>query len=173
MLDHHQPTLTMNTHHRWIIALLGTLLLGGCRSVTADGPTGGEDMKQEMMQADRDYCEATAEHGIDGWASYYADDGVKLELGGDTARGPKQVAEQDAPMFEDPSIRLSWEPVKGFMYEDGVHGFTTGRFCLVRAGAGGEETELATGNYVTVWRRGVDGWKIILDTGAPDPPPGN
>ena len=161
----------MNAHHPWILALLGTLLLGGCRSVSQVGPTGGDDVKDEMMQADRDYCEATAMHGIEGWASYYAEDGIRLELGGGTARGPKQIAAQDGPMFQDPSIRLTWAPVDGFMYEDGVHGFTTGRFRLVQTQEGGEEIELSTGNYVTVWRRDPEGWRILLDTGAPDPPP--
>ena len=35
-------------------------------------------------------------------------------------------------------------------------------------GDGGGETQLATGTYVSIWRRGPDGWRCPLDVGIPD-----
>ena len=39
------------------------------------------------------------------------------------------------------------------------------------AAAGSEPRVSAAGAYLTIWRREGDGWKVILDTGAPDPAP--
>ena len=58
----------------------------------------------------------------------------------------------------------------GGAFADGKHGFTTGRSRSVQMTDAGEEVRW-TGAYVTWWRKGDDGkWKVILDTGAADPP---
>ena len=46
----------------------------------------------------------------------------------------------------------------------GDHGFTRGRYTLVRTSPDGGETVLGRGNYLSIWRRESDGWRVILDT---------
>jgi ketosteroid isomerase-like protein len=33
-------------------------------------------------------------------------------------------------------------------------------------------TTIATGQYLTIWRRDAEGWRVLVDTGVNDPPPG-
>jgi len=151
-------------------ACLATLLLIGCQT-TSEAIPQGIDMEEELFAMDREYCAAVQERGAEAWAEYYAEDGAHVSLGIEIARGPKEVFERDAPMFADPAIRLTWEPKEAHAYSCGMQGLTTGRFRVTHTASGGAETELATGHYVTVWRRQNGSWKVILDTGAPDLPP--
>ena len=135
-------------------------------------PSEAADAKAELMDADRAFAKAAAEKGLDGWMSFMADDAVRIApLGGKAHVGRAAVKELDAAIFADPKRKLVWEPTDGGAFADGRHGFTTGRSQVVaRNDAGGEEV-VRTGAYVTWWRKGDDGkWKVILDTGAQDPP---
>jgi len=129
-------------------------------------------LKTELTDADRAFAKAAAEKGIDGWMSFMADDAVRVSpLGGKARVGKAAVKELDAAMFADPKRKLVWEPTDAGAFADGKHGWTTGRFKMLARNDKGEEEVLRTGAYVTWWRKGADGrWKVILDTGAPDPP---
>ncbi|MEW6071992.1 MAG: nuclear transport factor 2 family protein [Planctomycetota bacterium] len=153
------------------VALATIQLLAACRAVPADDPPGDPNRSYQLLQADRDFCATTAARGIDGWTSFFAAEGVRLELGGKFARGPAEIAERDAPAFADPATRLVWEPATAHVFAGGELGFTTGPYRLVRIGADGRETALATGRYFSLWRRENGRWKVLLDTGALDPVP--
>jgi ketosteroid isomerase-like protein len=130
------------------------------------------DVREDLLAADREFAKAAAEKGLDGWMSVMAEDAVRIApIGGKAVIGTKAVRELDAGLFADPKKKLVWEPMDGGSFADGTHGFTTGKAKFVTAGADGKEESTWTGSYVTVWRKGTDGkWKVILDTGAADPP---
>jgi ketosteroid isomerase-like protein len=161
---------------RLIVAVAAAVLVGVCgwavAGRTTPPPTAEPDAKRELMDADLAFAKATAEKGIDGWMSFMADDAVRIApLGGKAHVGKAAVRELDAKMFADPNRKLLWEPTDGGAFADGSHGFTTGRSRVVVKSADGKEEVRSTGNYVTWWRKGPDGrWKVILDTGATDPP---
>ena len=50
-----------------------------------------------------------------------------------------------------------------------ILGYTVGLYQRSQMGAGGR-TVVSTGKYVSIWRRERGAWKVILDTGVPDPP---
>lgn len=129
------------------------------------------DVKAELMAADRAFFKAAAEKGLDGWMSYLADDVVRVApLGGKGHVGKAAARALDADLFADPKAKLSWEPTDGGAFADPKYGWTTGRAKIVaRTDAGGEDVKW-TGAYVTVWRKDSAGWRVILDTGAADPP---
>ncbi len=136
-------------------------------------PKDKTDAKTELMDADRAFAKATAEKGIDGWMSFMADDAVRIApLGGKAHVGRDAVRKLDAALFfADPKEKLVWEPTDGGAFDDGKYGYTTGRSRMLAKNDKGEEDVRWSGAYVTWWRKGADGrWKVILDTGAADPP---
>ena len=123
---------------------------------------------RSLIEADREFFEATSARGLDGWVSWYAEDAARIDLFGKIARGPAEIREMDAPMFEDETVRLEWSPTDAGLFGDGTHGFTRGRYEVIRREPGKDPVVRGTGSYLTLWRREADGWKVILDTGARD-----
>ncbi|MFL5537592.1 MAG: hypothetical protein ACJ8J0_01285 [Longimicrobiaceae bacterium] len=64
-------------------------------------------------------------------------------------------------------IRLAWHPAYAHAAMSGDLGFTTGP-SQVMDSTGAVQ---GYGNYVTVWRRGADGWKWVVDLGISNPQP--
>lgn len=125
------------------------------------------DVKAEVMAADRAFYKAASDKGLDGWMSYLSDDVVRVApLGGKGHVGKAAARKLDAPLFTDPNERLTWEPTDGGGFADKNLGWTTGRAKIVA-----KDGEVKwTGAYVTIWRKEAAGWRVILDTGAADPP---
>jgi ketosteroid isomerase-like protein len=124
------------------------------------------------MAADRAFAVAARERGLDGWMEWMAPDAARLpRMGAAGIRGLAEIRAADAALFAVAGTRLAWEPTEGGLYADGLHGFTTGRYEVLQRRPDGSEQAVARGAYVTFWRREADGaWRVILDTGAPDPP---
>jgi len=136
---------------------------------------GKAELKSEegLMAADRAFAEATARDRLDGWMHFFADDAVKFTFKGPLARGKEAVRAVDAPTFENPAISLVWEPTDAGLFADGKTGFTRGDYRVLMKDDAGEVTVVSSGNYLTMWRLEEKGWKVILDTGQPDPAPEN
>lgn len=125
----------------------------------------------ELMQADRDFQQAYLARRGDGWADFYAADGVEadIDMAGPALHGQDAVRASARERFADTTRTLRWEPLAAGLWRDRTHGFTQGRWRSVVRAADGTETEQATGHYLTIWRREADGrWKVILDTGVAD-----
>lgn len=141
-------------------------LLAPC--VWAQG--GGSSIEEQLMQADRNFQAASLEHGLDGWLEFMSDDIVRLPgMGESGLQGKAAVRAVDASLFADPGRRLLWEPVAAGVFNDGRHGYTTGRYRVVVISEGDSEEVLGSGAYLTWWRLDDGGrWRVILDTGTPD-----
>ena len=127
-------------------------------------PSAGAEV---LMQADRDFAKATAERRLQGWLEYFAEDGVSLA--NQPAVGREAIRAAFKPLFDNPSFRLEWAPVKAGILPSGTVGYTEGRATSYRTGPRGEEL-VQHSSYVTVWKKQADGsWKVVFDTGAPDP----
>ena len=152
-----------------LAATLAALLAGaacGTRMPAGDDAA----IASQLMQADRDFARDTGKRGIDGWVGALAPDAARVDLHGAIARGPAGARIQDAALFADPDVRLTWEPTDAGVFEDRRHGFTRGRYKVLTTGPEGKEPRVTAGGaYLTIWRREGDGWKVILDTGSPDP----
>lgn len=125
--------------------------------------------KQELLAADRAFCKATTEKGIDGWMSYMASDAARLgPIGSKFVTGTDNIRKQDGPLFANPQVKLLWEPADAHAFADGKSGITTGKYRLIEKSAEGKETTKSQGAYVTTWRKDETGWKVIFDTGVPE-----
>jgi ketosteroid isomerase-like protein len=76
-----------------------------------------------------------------------------------------------ASAFADTSYSLNWEPARAELSASGDLGFTIGRYQSRRMDADGQPI-VRTGTYLSIWRREESGaWKVVVDTGVPDPEP--
>ncbi len=127
--------------------------------------------ERELKEADRAFDRAAAERGIDGWVSYFTPDAARIVPKGPIARGHEAIRSLDGPTFADPKRMLTWEPIDAGMFDTGDHGYTRGRYRVMRVEDGNRE-EISAGWYLSIWRREAEGWRVILDTGGPDEKPG-
>lgn len=116
---------------------------------------------EELVALEREFAAAVGAQGArEGFLRYLAPDGLLFR--------PAPVAGveffKDAP--DDPGL-LEWTPSYALLAGAGDLGFTTGpwRYRASRTNAGVN----ATGQYVTVWRRTEQGWKVGVDAGVGGP----
>jgi hypothetical protein len=117
-----------------------------------------------MMEADRRFAAAVdAAVGAERarvWASWFAADGRQI-LPGRVVTGRADIAALMEGAFADPDFHLRWAPDQA-----GDH-WTSGRYTSERPGPGGPVR--TAGRYLTVWTLTGEGWRVAVDTGAPDP----
>ncbi len=146
-----------------VTALLAVLLAGpACaRRATPD----------DLVRREAEFAAAVSAGDVERFGAFLADDAVFLAPGGTVARGREAVTREWRALLRDPARQLTWEPTEAFLAPDGQLGYTYGDWRQVREGAGGAEL-LATGRYVTIWRREPDGvWRAVLDAGTTDTTP--
>jgi ketosteroid isomerase-like protein len=147
-----------------VIGLAAALMITAC-TVSEDPAL----VREELMQADRDFAAETAERGGDGWADWFAADGVMLTDSG-TIQGQEKIREAMKAAFAPGNPRLTWDPVSADVGSGGDFGYTRGRWASVKTLPDGSDSTLATGNYISIWRKVPDeGWKVVLDIGNDAP----
>lgn len=152
---------------RLILVLVAFSLLG----ISWGQGKGEEKAGKDLMAADRAFAAATSKRGLDGWMEFMTEDAVRLhKLGGKAIRGHAAIRKADGPLFADPTKKLVWEPTEAGAFQDGRHGFTTGKYRVLKREADGSDKVLSKGSYLTWWRKEKNGWRVILDTGTPDRP---
>jgi ketosteroid isomerase-like protein len=139
--------------------------LGSWRVKTAEA---ARDTGKILMALDRDFDEATASRGLDGWMSFFAGDAVVLPAGSHMLVGKDAIREQMRRRFLTPGYALRWEPIEG--YGEGNLGYTYGVYKSTAPDAQGN-LAVTYGKYVTIWRKEGKDWKIVLDCGNQSPPP--
>jgi len=117
-----------------------------------------------MFAADRAFCRDAAARGLDGWMAWLAPDAIRI-YGTDVVRGLDAIRERDRLQFADPRTRLLWGPADGGVLMDGALGFTSGPYRLEREEGDGGVHVAARGRYLSLWRHGEEGWRVVLDTG--------
>ena len=156
------------------LSLAVTSALVGCGSTcpAPAAPTAQHDEardREALMQADRDFAKATSERGLEGWVSFFTDDGVQFPNKKDVIQGKAAIRAQMTPLFSDPDLRLEWEPARADA--SGDLGWTIGHARLMHKEPDGSWTVKVKLKYLTVWHRQPDGtWKVAIDVGNEDAP---
>lgn len=150
------------------IAILVLLLSA---SGVARAEPAAADERQPLLQADRDFDQATAEKGIEGWVAYFAENGSMLPEKGAPISGHEAIRQAMGPAFANPDFSLRWQPTRAEILIPGMLGYTVGRFERKTKNPEGK-TVRVRGTYFSVWKKQADGsWKIVFDTGSADGPP--
>lgn len=139
-------------------------------SVAFAGPVEGE-----LMATDKAFSDMSVAKGSPAaFLAYVADDVRLFGSRGEPLIGKAKVAAFYAsPEYQATrpnEAKFTWAPVEAFASPDGKFGWTNGHWKFVappdKSGARAE----STGHYVTIWRKGPEGWKIVGDIGTDDPP---
>jgi len=155
--------------NRSLVILALASLATGCAAANTGGSPGAST-ENSLMQADRDFADATHARGIDGWMSFYTRDAIRIQYRGNMVKGFDAIRQFDTGYISDTTNVLNWEPTDAHVFRGGDIGSTTGRYWAVsRAGANAGK-EAGRGRYVTMWRRDGGRWLVIMDTGYPEPP---
>jgi uncharacterized protein (TIGR02246 family) len=146
-----------------LAAVLGAaLLLAAC-----EHPHHREAAIKAIGAADSAFARATTERGADGWAGFFAHDGVMM-IPGSTVVGRAAIRSLMTPELADTTASFTWHPVTVDAADDGDLGYSIGRWDRAPRAGGGKPAR--HGSYVTVWRKQGDGtWKVVLDIGNADP----
>ncbi len=159
--------MTVQTIRR-VVVMIALTGLAACGPGTAsrEEPVDASVLEAELMDADRAFNAATSESGVEGWASFFAEDAAMVQSGVGEIRGKEAIFATMAPYFAT-GARLSWEPLRAEVSGDGTLGYTIGEYRSETVGADGESLS-GRGLYVSVWRREGDGsWRVVMDLGNP------
>ena len=125
----------------------------------------------KLVQADRDFNDATAARGLDGFRAFLAENAGTLRADRPVIVGRDALAETWKPLLSNPALAIHWGPLSGSLSSGGDMGYTVGTYEITKTDEKGKRV-VATGKYVTIWRKQLDGsWKVEFDSGVPDSDP--
>lgn len=128
-------------------------------------------VRASLIAADQEFAAATAATGLEGWLAAYDSTGIQMEPDQPFTPGIPAIRAAMAPAFADSTFRLTWDPDMAFASAAGDLGYTLGTWQATHYNAEGRGS-VATGKYVTIWRKQTDGkWKVVFDGGNPDSSP--
>jgi ketosteroid isomerase-like protein len=142
-------------------------VLGGGLGVGAAEPpspladTGITPGKALLFDLEARFAKATAEGGGKAFATWFAEDGVSLANGQTPVRGREAIAGQATWLAKD--YQLTWTPTDAVMSPAGDMGYTWGHY-EGRSHDSDGNAKVTSGRYLTIWRKGKDGWKVVVDT---------
>jgi len=126
---------------------------------------------QELLKMEAAFDQATVERGLDGFMSFFAEDGAILVPNLGPVKGKAAIRKIRERGFARPGFSLRWKPEFADISAGGDLGYTYGPYTAKVTDADGKVV-VSTGRYCTIWKRQKDGsWKVALDMGVNDDPP--
>jgi ketosteroid isomerase-like protein len=141
----------------WLLLLLAAFMLGALANSQSDGSAA-------LVKIEGEFMKAAADHGSQGYLSYYADDTVEVPNGEAFLRGKTEIA-KTMTFLDSPDNHLTWAPVGAGMAASGDLGYTYGTYEFSSKDKDGQPL-VDKGKYATIWKKQKDGsWKVALDMG--------
>ena len=104
---------------------------------------------------------AAAEHGSQGYLSYYADDAAEVPNGAAIIQGRVNIA-KTMGFLDDKNNQLTWAPVGADISASGDLGYTYEFRSKDKDG----KAVVDHGKYTSIWKKQRDSsWKVVLDMG--------
>ena len=129
-----------------------------------------KDTADTLKQLEGEFMKAAADHGSQGYMSYYADDAVEVPNGAPLLQGKESIA-RTMSFLDNPDNHLTWSPVGGDISASGDLGYTYGNYEF-RAKDKEGKPMVEHGKYTSIWKKQKDGkWKVALDMGNASPKP--
>jgi len=147
--------------------LVATIVLPIARPGISATPKATADT---LKQIEAEFMKAAADHGSQGYMSYYADDSVEVPNGAPLIQGKTNIA-KGMSFLDDKNNRLIWTPVGADISSSGDLGYTYGNYEFHSKNKESKET-IEYGKYTSIWKRQKDeSWKVVLDMGNSSPNP--
>ena len=123
-----------------------------------------KDTADTLRQLEAEFMKAAAEHGSQGYLSYYADDSVELPNGAPIIQGKINIA-KTMGFLDQKDNHLTWTPVGADISASADLGYTYGTFEFRSIDKDGKPV-VDHGKYTSIWKKQKDGsWKVALDMG--------
>ena len=152
------------------LTLAVALAIAACAPGAPERPD-PDAVRASLIAADEAFAAATAEQGLEGWLAAFDSTAIQMEPDHPFRPGIEHIRAAMAPAFADTTFRLTWQPTMAFASAAGDLGYTLGSWQSRHYNPAGDAA-IATGKYVTIWRRQADGgWKVVFDGGNPDSSP--
>ncbi len=149
-----------------MVVVLPALCLGACA-----GFRRGETGPGVLLEADRAFARATAERRMEGFTSFLAEDVTSIRPDSPIIKGRAGLTAHWKHLLEDPALSVTWKPLEAVIDRSGDMGFTVGSYAVLRSSGAGSQ-QVASGKYITVWKRQAGGaWRVVFDSGVRDTPP--
>jgi ketosteroid isomerase-like protein len=149
---------------------IAAVLLLFSAAAHAKSPKNNPNGTDALLKADTDFATATAEKGLEGFGSFLADDAATLRADKPVISGKDAFLASWTSLLNNHALSIKWKPMTASISSSGDLGFTVGSYEITRTGEQGAQV-VATGKYVTIWRKQHDGlWKVVFDTGVTDTP---
>jgi ketosteroid isomerase-like protein len=145
--------------------LVATVIFSNGHPYASASPKASADT---LRQLEAEFMEAAAEHGSQGYLSYYADDAVEVPNGAPIIQGKVNIA-KGMGFLDQKDNHLTWAPVGADISASGDLGYTYGTFEFRSKDKDGK-TVVDHGKYTSIWKKQKDGsWKVVLDMGNASP----
>ena len=126
------------------------------------------DSPDTLRQLESEFMKAAAQHGSQGYLSYYADDAVEVPNGAPIIQGKVNIA-KTMGFLDDKNNQLTWTPVGADISTSGDLGYTYGTYEFRSKDKDGKPV-VDHGKYTSIWKKQRDGsWKVVLDMGNGSP----
>jgi ketosteroid isomerase-like protein len=140
-----------------LVLLLVAFMLGALANSQSDGTAA-------LLKIENEFMKAAAEHGSQGYLSYYVEDAVEVPNGAAFLQGKENIA-KTMGFLDNPDNQLTWVPVGAGMAASGDLGYTYGTYEFHTKDKHGKPV-VDRGKYTTIWKKQKDGnWKVALDMG--------
>lgn len=159
-------------HMRTAVAALGLVVaLAACASPPPPPPAPDLAAAEQAIRAmDATWIAAAAARDAAAEAAVFAEDGIAYRDMADPLAGPAAYQAYSTKYYADnPKSVSTWTTRSIQVAASGDIAVQTGTFTETGAGPKGDKQN--RGNFVTVWKKVGDQWKVAVDIGQPFPPP--
>jgi ketosteroid isomerase-like protein len=141
----------------WLVLLVAAFTLGALANSQSDASAA-------LVKIEGEFMKAAADHGSQGYMSYYADDAVEVPNGHAFLQGKAEIA-KTMGFLDSSDNHLTWAPMGAGMAASGDLGYTYGTYEFSTKDKDGKPV-VNKGKYATIWKQQKDGnWKVALDMG--------
>jgi len=124
--------------------------------------------EDEVRAADAAWCKAAVAKDVDGYLSFFAEDGLELAPNSLPMTKPA-LRKLLLSEFSNPGYSVHWAARTIVVAEDGKLAYTIGAYDFTLNDSKGKPVT-DHGKYVTVWKKQPDGkWKVAVDIYNSDP----
>ena len=140
----------------WLVLMVVAFMLGALANSQSHDSAA-------LVKIENDFMNAAAEHGSQGYMSYYADDAVEVPSGTAFLKGKAEIA-KTMGFLDSPDNHITWSPVGAGMAASADLGYTYGTYEFTTKDKDGKPV-VNKGKYATIWKKQNGSWKVALDMG--------
>lgn len=137
--------------------LICIMVVFSCRSTTKT-----DDVKNEILQAEKAFEKMASEKGLAEAFYYFADQNAAIKRGNDSLIFGKENIKLYYIKNANPNAKVTWAPDFIGVSDCGTLGYTYGKYLYTIRDSTGKTTE-RKGIFHTVWKKQNNEWRYVWD----------